>query len=247
MELLVSVDSAEVLRGLGMAPARVKYAVVNALNKTIRLGQERVRARARGGRFILRKPDFVLRQVAVIRGRNGGSGFASVRDERFEARMAVGEKPRLLLSSFEEGGERRPFKGKNVAVPLPGGPARPSERASVPEAFTFKALRFTKGPRVAGGSPRARRQRGAPARWRGAQRTFILTRTRNAPHGGVFQRVGPGRSDVRMVYSFSAGVRIPRTLGFVDTARRASAAFQPALVAEIASSIKFAFGRSSAH
>lgn len=239
MELAVSVRATDVLRGLGLAEKRVQYAVVNALNKSIRLVQEQERARVQRA-FTVRKPDFLLRQAALIKGRSGGSGFASVKEGRFEARIMVGERPRLLLGRFEEGGQRGAFKGKNVAVPLRGTPARPTERSAVPEAFTFKGLHFTKR-----GKPGRRKKRGAAVQWQGQHRTFILSHSARAPEGGVFQRIGPGRDDVRMLYSFVREVRLQPVLKFVDTARRvASRAFPPALVAEIAASIKYAFGRT---
>ena len=274
MDLVVDVRAADVLRGLGLAEKRVEYAVVNAVNKTIKLAQSEERLAVRAG-FTVRKPEFMLRQAAVIRGRAGGSGFASVKDRRFEARMQVGEKPRLLLSKFEEGGRRTPFKGKHVAVPIPGGPARPSERQSVPEAFTFKGMAFVKSKRAGRGRMvkgktaahqagqragtrrgasragsadtrfRSSRTRAGKTQWKGARRTFILDHTRNAPYGGVFQRVGPGRDDIRLVWSFAAALDIRPTLKFVERARKVSArAFPPALLAEISATIKFAFGRT---
>lgn len=252
MDLEVSVRAADVLRGLGLAEKRTQYAVVNALNKTIKLVQERQRSRVRG-QFTVRKPDFLLRQAAVIKGRAGGSGFASVKEGRLEARVMVGERPRLLLGRFEAGGTRGAFKGKNVAVPLRGGPARPTKRSAVPEPFTFKGLRFVKGQRRSGGSRRVKGAAGFRAvrgkkgtiQWKGERRTFILPRSARAPEGGVFQRIGPGRDDVRMIYSFVREVRIAPVLKFVETARRtASAAFPPALLAEISATIKHAFGRT---
>src|SRR4029077_17327319 len=56
--------------------------------------------------------------------------------------------------------------------------------------------------------------------WKGTQRTFLLTETAKSRLGGVFQRVGPGRDDIRMVYSFKPAMRLKRRLRFVDTGRQ---------------------------
>jgi hypothetical protein len=57
--------------------------------------------------------------------------------------------------------------------------------------------------------------------WQGNQRTFILPHTRRAPLGGVFQRVGPKRDDVRMIYAFKQGVPLKAILAFVATTESA--------------------------
>ena len=55
--------------------------------------------------------------------------------------------------------------------------------------------------------------------WKGLERTFILGPTARAPHGGVFQRIGPGPEDIREIYSFKPNVRLDARLGFIPTAR----------------------------
>lgn len=224
MQITVSIDATRPLALLRNGGKRMAFAVVNALNHTAKEIQAGERAQVKQA-FTLRKPDFVLRQAAVIRGAAGGSGFANVKQGRFEVRISVGQRPRLLLSDFEAGGQRKPFKGKNVAVPITGGPARPSFRQSVPDAFTFRGLSLRRvTPR--GQQKRRRRTqvkfqasvtRTGKVQWKGAHRTFLLTQTKKAPKGGVFQRVGPGRDDIRLVYSFQPSARLDRRLRFIET------------------------------
>ena len=121
----------------------------------------------------------------------------------------MGQRARLLLGEFEAGGERKPFKGKSVAVPITGGPARPTFESPVLEALRFKALRFRRAP----GS------RGGKKRYVGTLRTYIV------PEVGVFQREGPGQS--KLVYSFEKDVRLKPSLGFVDTAQRVADVWFP--------------------
>src|SRR5689334_19525028 len=180
--MTVSIDATRPLALLKNGGKRMAYAVVNAMNATAKEIQKEERERVRQ-QFTVRKNDFIMREAVVIRGAQGGSGFASVGKTRFEVRIAVGQKARLLLSGFESGDERRPVKGRNVAVPLTGGPARPSFSSSVPgSGFEFRDLdlRQVTG---AGRSKRKRRSAGA-TQWKGARRTFVLPQTSKSPRGG---------------------------------------------------------------
>jgi hypothetical protein len=243
----VSIDAARTLALLDHGAKRMAFAVVNALNQTAKEIQAGEREHVAES-FQVRKPDFVLRQAAVIKAAAGGSGFASVGAGRFEARISVGEKPRLFLSGFEAGDERVPFKGKNVAVPVTGGPARPSFGSSVQEAFTFRSLNLRPvGPRGQGKRRRRMDVRIDPhvtstgkVQWKGGQRTFLLTETAQAPKGGVFQRVGPGRGDIRMVYSFKPAFRLARRLRFVETGERiADRTFQLNLLKQVEATLAY--------
>lgn len=225
----ISVDAARPLALLKNGGKKLAYAVVNALNDTAKAIQQKEREHVLGS-FVVRKRDFVLRQAAIIK-------FASVGKDRYEASISVGQKPRLLLSGFEKGAERRPTKGgRTQAVPVTGGPARPSRQASVPDVYFFQSLQLR---RVTSKGQRKRRQRtdvGLVAhetstgrvQFKGAHRTFLLPSTARAPEGGVFQRVGPGRDDIRLVYSFKSHVKpLDSRLRFIVTGRSVAAAVFP--------------------
>jgi len=114
--------------------------------------------------------------------------FASPRKGPPFAEVAIDPtKKRVLLGIFEKGGEKEPAKGKTVAVPLTGGPARPSFSQPVQEEFTFRKLRF-----------RRHNTKSGKVQWKGEQRTFII------PGLGVLQRVaGKAKSSAaRLIYAF---------------------------------------------
>lgn len=200
------VDASGLIRKLALTEKNVAFATVNAINDTLKQVQDLARQNLRD-RFTLRKPDFMLRQAAIIR------PFANIRQARPFGEVAVGQKARLLLSTFEEGGEKRPFKGKRVAVPITGSPARPTFGAPVPQEYRVSALRLRKQkakPRGRAGVETVTSMEGV---WRGQQRTYMI------PDIGIFQRFGPGKADTRLLYYFDSDVPLPRKLGFLAMAK----------------------------
>lgn len=204
------------------AKKNLVFSAVQGINDTAKLIQRKMRDRA-GRVFTLRKEKFIRRQIAIIK------PFASVKTGTLFAVVSVGQKKRLLLTQFERGGERKPVKGKRVAVPVTGGPARPSFRQPVLKQFTFRQLKLRKSKKRGGLTKKrtrgqvkfaATRTGRGKVQWKGRLRTFILQETRKAPEGGVYQRVGPGRDDIRLIYSFARNVKIPQRLRFKDTAKK---------------------------
>lgn len=232
MKINVDIDSAVLLKRLRNGEKRMAFAVVNALNNTAKKIQEAERQHARST-FHLRPtnpPNLIEKNVAIIK------PFASVGRGVPYVEISVGQKKRLLLSQFERGGVRTPARGKASAVPIIGGPARPSFDNPVPAPFTFKGLKIVKkrggvgAKKGRGRSTResadvkisAVRSRAGAIQFKGEHRTFLLTRSKSAPEGGVFQRVGPKRDDIRLIYSFVSNERIPALLEFLQTARGVS-------------------------
>ena len=172
---------------------RLAFNTAQALNETAKEIQTAERVNL-DRKFTVRKAGFLYRLIKI-------TAFASPRKGRPFAEVAIDPtKKRVLLGIFERGGERPPAKGKSVAVPLTGGPARPSFSQPVPETFTFRALRLK----------RKRGKRGQ-AQIKGQQRTFVI------PGAGVFQRV---KDTVRAVYLFIRRPRLERKLDFEGVARR---------------------------
>lgn len=255
--MTVEVRAADVLGVLKNGQKRIAYAVVNALNKSIRDVQKAEREGVLH-EFTVRKREFVERQVAVIGGGGGEAGFARVASGRFEARVRVGQKQRLLLSAFERGGTRVTAMrqtgavpvGKRAAVPIVGGPARPTFAQPVPSAFTFKGLRLRKGGPSVHASKRKRVTEASGegrVQFTGAQRTFVVQESARTPEGGVFQRVGTARGDVRIVYAFKREQRLAPRLGFERrAAAKAATSFPYHLRAEVAAALAFAARRGLA-
>lgn len=251
----VQVDNAQLLLRLRNGEKRLAYGVTNAINRTVRRIQAAERENAEQG-FTIRRQQFVLQNIAVIK------PFASATQGRPYAEIAVGQKPRLLLSIFERGGAR-PLGtpgAKSAAVPIIGGPARPTFASQVPADFTFKSLSIVKvreGQVVKTKSGRSARERSkglgfrrtvtskGNVQYKGAHRTFILKNTVKAPAGGVFQRIGPGRDDIRMVYSFKKDEQLKGRLNFVAVANQESARwFKNDMESEVVQAIARDGGRS---
>lgn len=214
-----SIDSSALYARMADGQRRFAFDVEQGLRETALIFQKDVKAHVREV-MTLRKPDFVLREAAKII-------FPSVRQGRAWTEVYVGHKSRLLLSDFEAGGQRLPFKGRRVAIPRTGSPARPSFSQSVPAEFTIQGLQIVKGAAAAKKKGRAKSRRvkttirfgahvtsGGKLQYKGQHRTFLLTTTSRAPEGGIFQRIGPKRDDIRMIYSFHANVQLRAMLRF---------------------------------
>jgi hypothetical protein len=197
MRIDMQIDSASLVLRLRNGQRRLAYATVNAINNTAKRIQAAERRRVEE-EFTVRKKQFILRQAAVIK------PFANVKQGRPYAEIGVGQKPRLLLSAFERGAERKPSTqgARRVAEPVVGGPARPRFSQPVPPELRVKRLRFD--------------------RTKTGKRRVGVTRTKTylVPSVGIFQRTGPESS--RLVYFFSRGKRLKPRLRFVATAKKES-------------------------
>jgi hypothetical protein len=170
--------------------------------------------------FTIRRKDFLLRQAAVIK------PFASVKQGRPYAEIAVGQTPRLLLSAFERGAERKPFTpgARRVAEPVVGGPARPQFSQPVVPELRAGRLRFDL-------TKTGRRRASA-----------VRTKTYLVPDVGIFQRTGP--KTTRLVYAFTRGKKLEPRLRFVVTAKReADLWFREEMEKEVINSIVRTKGR----
>jgi hypothetical protein len=228
MKIDIKVDTSLLDKNAKRYAKNLAYSTAQALNDAAKEAQREIRNNLKE-RFHIRNEQFMNRTIKIM-------AFANVTANRPYAEIGVDNtKKNLILSLFEDGGARLPFVGKNVAIPVTGQAARPSVSDSVRADMTFQALNFTKGPIVkthrgidAWARQKIARKRGIRGRlaseyfvWQGANRTFILFNTRRAPLGGVFQRVGPKRDDIRLIYSFKANVRLRAALNFVQTTEQA--------------------------
>jgi hypothetical protein len=219
MKIDLQIDSTQLVLRLQNGQRRLAYAVVNAVNNTAKRIQMAERRRI-DEEFTVRKKDFIRREAAVIK------PFASVRQARAYAEIAVGQKPRLLLSAFERGAERKPFtpSARRVAEPVVGGPARPRFSAQVIPELRVGKLRFDR-------TKTGRRRAGV-----------TRTKTYLVPKVGIFQRVG--KAATRAVYVFTRGKKIAPRLHFVETAEKeADKWFREEMEREVVNAIARARGR----
>ena len=219
MRINVQIDSAQLVLRLQNGERRLAYAVVNAINNTAKRIQDTERRRVEA-EFTVRKKDFIRREAAVIK------PFASVRQARAFAEIAVGQKPRLLLSAFERGAERKPFTpaARSVAEPVVGGPARPQFSAQVTPELRVGKLRFD--------------------RTKTGRRRVGVTRTKTylVPKVGIFQRIA--KETTRAVYLFTRGKKVEPRLHFVETAEKeANKWFREEMEREVVNAIARARGR----
>jgi hypothetical protein len=241
MDIKLTIDTSTLDKFVGMAPKRLAYACANAINATALRIQTDIRTHTAATLTLRPKTrEFMLRQAAILKPR------ASVRDGRPFAEISVGQKPGLLLPQYETGGARKPMVGKHAAVAVYGNAARPTWESSVTPELTFKRMGFIKKQTKQDvgrfvtfldkmGVKRKRRRKAAvwgkadttfrlhitaagQRQWKGRNRTFILTFTVKAPLGGVYQRVGPERDDVRMIYSFVEEQQLGAVLDFLKIA-----------------------------
>lgn len=222
MRINLEIDAKALMERFSLTEKNLAFAAVNAINKTAKdlqlAEQQNVRSK-----FTVRKSEFMMRQAAVIK------PFASVSQSRPFAEVAVGQKDRLLLSTFERGGTKTPFVGKNVAVPITGSPARPGFSAPVAGNLMITALgmkpelsavaklqrRSLKGgTRKETASMRKDFTRAAAFEqpWQGRERTYLI------PGIGIFQRNGKEKKATTLLYKFVPRPQLKPTLGFVALA-----------------------------
>jgi len=204
----------DVSRGLQLTDLLLKkipYATNNALTRTGRelVDVEREELKTE---FQIRKP-FILNRVRITK-------FSRVND--LWTRVAIDSNVqggKLLLAMFEEGGEKMPELGSELAVPITGGAARPSFSQTVRPSLLYKALHMRKSVTSAG-----------KIQYKGDRRTFIIAGV------GIFQRVSskkrvqyikrtkggkysPTRSGVVLLYKFKQGAPLKAQMHFIRTAR----------------------------
>jgi hypothetical protein len=198
MKINVKIDTKALKARTEREAKRLAFSTAQALNETAKEIQTAERVNL-DRKFTVRKAGFLYRLIKI-------TAFASPRRGRPFAEVAIDPtKKRVLLGIFEKGGEKEPAKGKSVAVPLTGSPARPTFKQPVREEFTFRKLRF-----------RRHRTKTGKVQWKGEQRTFII------PGLGVLQRVGgKAKSSVaKLIYAFERRPRLKALLDFTEVAVR---------------------------
>jgi hypothetical protein len=206
MRIGVNFDPSQLIAKTAREERRLAFNCAEALNKTALAGQAAIRAHMltifHTRTTTKRNRKWLLEQVKLK--------FASAKKGLAFAELYLETRQRLLLAAFETGETRQPFVGKNVAVPhAEVARAGGSIAGEVVPALTFKGMKLKEHTTATG-----KRQ------FKGAARTFGIQQSKQAPLGGVFQRVGPGRGDIRLVYSFKRAFQLRKVLGFVPTAVR---------------------------
>lgn len=220
--MLVStrIDVSGALETLDLVLKKYPYATNNALTRTAKELVD-VERRDLEREFQVRK-DFILRRVRIVK---------YSRPEDLWTRVAIDRDVQggpLLLTLFEDGGEKDPALGSELAVPLTGGAVRPSFSQAQLPSLLYKALKIQPHS-TAGGQ----------IQFKGDRRTFVIGGI------GVFQRTtsrqrsarakkgvaaGKGKDEaIALLYRFEPHVPLHRQMHFVTTAQD----FVPARFREI--------------
>jgi len=188
---------------------KVPFATNNALTRTAKevVDVERNELKTE---FQIRK-QFILNRVKITKYSRPESLWTIV---AIDKNVQGGD---LLLTMFEEGGEKLPALGSELAVPLTGSAARPSFSQTVRPSLLYKSLNMQKFTTRLG-----------KIQYKGDRRTFVIQGV------GIFQRgsnrrrgkraksgSGSGRdeSGATLIYSFKPGVPLRVQMHFVRTAR----------------------------
>lgn len=212
MRINVEIDSRALRTFTQKQQRRLAFNTAQALNETAKKIQAAERVNL-DRKLEVRRAGFMYRLIKI-------TAFASARAARPFAEIAIDPtKQRVLLGKLESGGVKQPEKGGRVAVPVTGGPGRPSFADPVPSQYWFQRLRF-----------RRHRTEAGKTQLKGLLRTFII------PGKGVFQRGSPvktrGRKTFKgkagrllrnttlatLIYSFVKGPRLKPVLEFARTA-----------------------------
>lgn len=207
----VRIDPARAIRAVGIVAKQHRFATAQALNQTAKDFQAAERA-GLAERFILRRPAFINRQVMIERGTWATKEKLSV---------TVTDNPqRHMLSKFETGGEKTSFD-PGMPIAIPTSELRWDPRMVVPRSMYPKNLRLADRKDVIGTLARRRHvTANGVEQLKGKRRTFILDPTQHhgVTHWAIWQRFGPHREDIMMIWLLRTRVPIPRRLEWQPTA-----------------------------
>lgn len=178
MKISVDIDTEQVVKLTAAVLRQLPYAMNSAITRTAKeavdAGQKEVAAD-----LTVRKR-FILNRIKILQ-------YSKVNN--LTAIVGIDTKVQgspLILSFLEEGGEKQPQLGSDIAVPLTGELARPTFQSLIPNPLKYKNLRFE--------------------RRKGRQRTYVV------PNVGVFERIAKGDSPgaTVLIYSFKSSARLPQ-------------------------------------
>jgi len=193
MSISVDVDISKAVQVASTVLKKIPYATNTALTA---VGKEIVEAERADlkARFQVRK-QFVLNRVRILQYSRANNLTMIV---GIDGNVQGGN---LLLPSFEDGGTKTPTGGPELAVPITGTAARPSFSDNIPRSMLYRVLQITRTP-----------SSGA-VQFKGKKRTFVIDGV------GVFQRTGPGREDITLLYKFEASSPIRQRMRFRELAK----------------------------
>lgn len=234
MELSIRVDARDVVSALDAFSHQAPFAQSVALNRTAEEGLAVMRHRMRE-QFIVRVPDFDLppQQIPGAFRAKKDRLWTEVRLGYSDGPDSIGGRRERIFSRFEEGGVKAGTEGRVAGISSPAAiptkEIRPSPTSLVPRALYPVNLRL-RARLDASGKFLAAKERGAQRnqiikrgalKLKQADRTFELDpsvqRGISPRAWGVWERIGPERGDIRLIWAYRATVPIPKRLGLGDS------------------------------
>lgn len=210
----ITANTAEAERFLdGLYTDQIPFAASLALNQTAK-DVQRAEQQQIASNFVLRQASFNLRHVRIPR-------FSSKADVPLTITVEIGERGAYLKKFQAPGAKVAPDPGKPIAVP--SSAIRPSFGDLPAREFYPTNLRLVARKGVTGilAAQRHMTRRGV-VQLKGKRRTFVLDPTEHfgVKTWGVYQRTGPRRGDVRLIWTYKHRIPIPRRLDFLGVGER---------------------------
>lgn len=187
---------------------QLPFATSLAVNRTATVVRDAIRAHLQDA-FTIRRP-WVVQGIQVTH-------ISDKHDNPISATVSI-DPQRAFLAKFEAGGTKS--GSLEIPIAIPSAALRPSFTDIPPLALYPKNLRLLARHDVTGTLAATRRitKRGV-VQIQGKQRTFVLDQTMfGVSVAGVYQRVGPGPHDIRLLWSYKQRIPIPARLQFSATA-----------------------------
>lgn len=187
---------------------QIPFATSLALNRTAKAVQDMIR-QSIGEHFTIRR-EWVLQGIKIPK-------FSDKRDNPMMVSVEL-DRSRAFLAKFEPGGVKAGSPMMPIAIPSTF--LRPNFGYVPPLALYPKNLRLDTRRGVTGTLARHEHvtSRGV-MQLKGKERTFVLDQTMiGVAVAGVYQRFGPGRHDIRLLWTYRDHIPIPARLHFEATA-----------------------------
>lgn len=211
---------------------QLPFAVSVALNKTAEDVQEEVRGSLRRNFTINPAKRAFFDRMIKIRRSDRATKYklaTAVRVEGPESSTSRGEREHLL-TRHEEGGVARARLPHSHPLAIPTREVRPGPYDVAPRRLYPSSLRLVER-RSPDGVLAAKR--GVKRKIGGSRRSFfVIGQPGSGDRWGVYERVGKGRRDIRMLWSFRERVTNPPRLRFYATATDTINRVWPANLAE---------------
>lgn len=190
MNIKVDVDVAQVVKLTAAVLKKMPYVINDSITETAKLVVAAEQDQLRKD-FTIRK-NFLTGRFKVLQYSRVSNLTAIVGID-----ANVQGSP-LLLGFFEEGGEKQPTAGPEIAIPLTGEAARPTFSAQIPSLLLYKNLGIST------------KVKGQTAIFPGLRGTYLVEGV------GVFQRTG---NDSVLIYSFKPEAPLHKRTHMIELAK----------------------------